>query len=137
MLDNPLAALYENADVLINRMEFGPLNFSCNDFTLPIKSGTPQNIEDYAFEFVLPTEYDKQFLDAALPMRGDTLLTISEAFTGVIERLQEETGLQCTGFMMQWQIMRHLFGFRIKSTRPTPMWLPSMLPRQCPSSQAP
>ena len=120
LLDNPLAALYENADVLINRVEFGPWDFNCNDFTLPIKSGTPQDIEDYAFEFVLPTEYDKQFLDAALPMRGDTLLTISEAFTGVIERLQEETGLQCTGFMMQWQIMRHLFGFRIKEQQAHP-----------------
>ena len=120
LFDNPLAAFYEYASVLINRVEYELWYFDFSDIILPVTGGTPQNIEDYAFEFVLPAEYDKQFLDTALPMRADTLLTINDAFSYAIERCKKNTGLQCTGFMMQWQIMRRLFSFSIKNQQANP-----------------
>lgn len=120
LLDNPLAALYTNAGSLINRVEFGFYYLDNSNITLPIKAGTPQDVENYAFCFVLPAEYDRDFIEAALPMRSDTLLAVSDAFSYEIEGCREETGLQCNDFMMQWSIMRHLFSFRIEENQGSP-----------------
>lgn len=116
LLDNPLAMFYSVAGSLVNNAEFGiyeELKFYANEIVLPVKGGTPQEVEDYAFGFVMPTDYDAQFLQAALPMRGDTLLTVSDYWRQAMERSSKATGLSPNSFMVQWCMMRHIFGFKI------------------------
>ena len=116
LLDNPKALLYSVAGSLVNCAEFGiyeELKFYSNEIVLPVTGGTSQEIQDYAFGFVMPTDYDAQFLQAALPMRNDTLLTVSDYWRQAMECSSKATGLSPNSFMVQWCMMRHIFGFKI------------------------
>ena len=116
LLDNPKALLYSVAGSLVNCAEFGiyeELKFYSNEIVLPVTGGTSQEIQDYAFGFVMPTDYDAQFLQAALPMRCDTLLTVSDYWRQAMECSSKATGLSPNSFMVQWCMMRHIFGFKI------------------------
>ena len=116
LLDNPKALLYSVAGFLVNCAEFGiyeELKFYSNEIVLPVTGGTSQEIQDYAFGFVMPTDYDAQFLQAALPMRCDTLLTVSDYWRQAMECSSKATGLSPNSFMVQWCMMRHIFGFKI------------------------
>ena len=116
LLDNPMALLSSVAGTLVNCAEFGiykELKFYSNEIVLPVTSNTPQEVEDYAFGFVMPSDYDAQFLQVALPMRSDTLLTVSDYWRQAMECSSKATGLSPNSFMVQWCIMRHIFGFKI------------------------
>ena len=116
LLDNPMALLSSVAGTLVNCAEFGiyeELKFYSNEIVLPVTSNTPQEVEDYAFGFVMPSDYDAQFLQVALPMRSDTLLTVSDYWRQAMECSSKATGLSPNSFMVQWGIMRHIFGFKI------------------------
>ncbi|MBE6286566.1 MAG: redoxin domain-containing protein, partial [Bacteroidales bacterium] len=123
LLDNPMALLYSVAGPLVNCAEFGiyeELKFYSNEIVLPVTSNTPQEIEDYAFGFVMPTDYDAQFLQAVLPMRNDTILTVSDYWRLAMESSSKGTGLSANSFMGQWCMMRHIFGFKIDEHESSP-----------------
>lgn len=123
LLDNPMALLYSVAGPLVNCAEFGiyeELKFYSNEIVLPVTGGTSQEIQDYAFGFVMPTDYDAQFLQAVLPMRNDTLLTVSDYWSLAMECSSKATGLSANSFMVQWCMMRGIFGFKIKEHENTP-----------------
>ena len=128
LLDNPMALLYSVAGPLVNCAEFGiyeELKFYSNEIVLPVTSNTPQEIEDYAFDFVMPADYDTQFLQAVLPMRNDTLLTVSDYWRLAMESSSKGTGLTPNSFMVQWCMMRAIFGFIIKEHENTPDYVAS------------
>ena len=123
LLDNPMALLYSVAGPLVNCAEFGiyeELKFYSNEIVLPVTGGTSQEIQDYAFGFVMPTDYDAQFLQAVLPMRNDTLLTVSDYWSLAMECSSKATGLSANSFMGQWCMMRHIFGFKIDEHESSP-----------------
>ena len=123
LLDNPKALLYSVAGSLVNCAEFGiyeELKFYSNEIVLPVTGGTSQEIQDYAFGFVMPTDYDAQFLQAVLPMRNDTLLTVSDYWSLAMECSSKATGLSANSFMGQWCMMRHIFGFKIDEHESSP-----------------
>ena len=128
LLDNPLAMFYSEAGSLVNNAEFGiyeELKFYAYKIVLPVTGGTSQEIQDYAFGFVMPTDYDAQFLQAALPMRCDTLLTVSDYWRQAMECSSKATGLSPNSFMLQWCMMRGIFGFKIKEHENTPDYVAS------------
>ena len=128
LLDNPMALLSSVAGTLVNCAEFGiyeELNFYSNEIVLPVTSNTPQEVEDYAFGFVMPSDYDAQFLQIALPMRSDTLLTVSDYWRQAMECSSKATGLSPNSFMVQWCMMRDIFGFKIKEHENTPDYVAS------------
>ena len=128
LLDNPMALLSSVAGTLVNCAEFGiyeELNFYSNEIVLPVTSNTPQEVEDYAFGFVMPSDYDAQFLQVALPMRSDTLLTVSDYWRQAMECSSKATGLSPNSFMVQWCMMRDIFGFKIKEHENTPDYVAS------------
>ncbi|MBP3409073.1 MAG: thioredoxin family protein [Bacteroidaceae bacterium] len=128
LLDNPKALLYSVAGSLVNCAEFGiyeELKFYSNEIVLPVTGGTSQEIQDYAFGFVMPTDYDAQFLQAVLPMRNDTLLTVSDYWSLAMECSSKATGLSANSFMGQWCMMRGIFGFKIKEHENTPDYVAS------------
>ena len=128
LLDNPKALLYSVAGSLVNCAEFGiyeELKFYSNEIVLPVIGGTSQEIQDYAFGFVMPTDYDAQFLQAVLPMRNDTLLTVSDYWSLAMECSSKATGLSANSFMGQWCMMRGIFGFKIKEHENTPDYVAS------------
>ena len=128
LLDNPMALLSSVAGTLVNCAEFGiykELNFYSNEIVLPVTSNTPQEVEDYAFGFVMPSDYDAQFLQVALPMRSDTLLTVSDYWRQAMECSSKATGLSPNSFMVQWCMMRGIFGFKIKEHENTPDYVAS------------
>ena len=128
LLDNPMALLCSVAGPLVNCAEFGiyeELKFYSNEIVLPVTSNTPQEIEDYAFGFVMPADYDTQFLQAVLPMRNDTLLTVSDYWRLAMEYSSKGTGLTPNSFMVQWCMMRGIFGFKIKEHENTPDYVAS------------
>lgn len=128
LLDNPMALLYSVAGPLVNCAEFGiyeELKFYSNEIVLPVTGGTSQEIQDYAFGFVMPTDYDAQFLQAVLPMRNDTLLTVSDYWSLAMECSSKATGLSANSFMGQWCMMRGIFGFKIKEHENTPDYVAS------------
>ncbi len=117
LLDNPMALLSSVAGTLVNCAEFDvyeELKFYSNEIVLPVTSNTPQEVEDYAFGFVMPTDYDARFLQAVLPMRSDTLLTVSDYWRQAMEYSSKATGLSPNSFMVQWCMMRGVFGFKIE-----------------------
>jgi len=123
LLDNPKALLYSVAGSLVNCAEFGiyeELKFYSNEIVLPVTGGTSQEIQDYAFGFVMPTDYDAQFLQAVLPMRNDTLLTVSDYWLLAMECSSKATGLSANSFMGQWCMMRGIFGFKIDEHESSP-----------------
>lgn len=123
LLDNPMALLYSVAGPLVNCAEFGiyeELKFYSNEIVLPVTGGTSQEIQDYAFGFVMPTDYDAQFLQAVLPMRNDTILTVSDYWRLAMESSSKGTGLSANSFMGQWCMMRHIFGFKIDEHESSP-----------------
>ena len=123
LLDNPKALLYSVAGSLVNCAEFGiyeELKFYSNEIVLPVTGGTSQEIQDYAFGFVMPTDYDAQFLQAVLPMRNDTLLTVSDYWSLAMECSSKATGLSANSFMGQWCMMRQIFGFKIDEHESSP-----------------
>ena len=123
LLDNPKALLYSVAGSLVNCAEFGiyeELKFYSNEIVLPVTGGTSQEIQDYAFGFVMPTDYDAQFLQAVLPMRNDTLLTVSDYWSLAMECSSKATGLSANSFMGQWCMMRGIFGFKIDEHESSP-----------------
>lgn len=123
LLDNPKALLYSVAGSLVNCAEFGiyeELKFYSNEIVLPVTGGTSQEIQDYAFGFVMPTDYDAQFLQAVLPMRNDTLLTVSDYWSLAMECSSKATGLSANSFMGQWCMMRYIFGFKIDEHESSP-----------------
>ena len=123
LLDNPMALLYSVAGPLVNCAEFGiyeDLTFYSNEIVLPVTGGTSQGIQDYAFGFVMPTDYDAQFLQAVLPMRNDTILTVSDYWSLAMECSSKATGLSANSFMGQWCMMRHIFGFKIDEHESSP-----------------
>ena len=123
LLDNPMALLYSVAGSLVNCAEFGiyeELKFYSNEIVLPVTGGTSQEIQDYAFGFVMPTDYDAQFLQAVLPMRNDTLLTVSDYWSLAMECSSKATGLSANSFMGQWCMMRGIFGFKIDEHESSP-----------------
>ena len=123
LLDNPMALLYSVVGPLVNCAEFGiyeELKFYSNEIVLPVTGGTSQEIQDYAFGFVMPTDYDAQFLQAVLPMRNDTLLTVSDYWSLAMECSSKATGLSANSFMGQWCMMRHIFGFKIDEHESSP-----------------
>ena len=123
LLDNQKALLYSVAGSLVNCAEFGiyeDLKFYSNEIVLPVTGGTSQEIQDYAFGFVMPTDYDAQFLQAVLPMRNDTLLTVSDYWSLAMECSSKATGLSANSFMGQWCMMRHIFGFKIDEHESSP-----------------
>ena len=128
LLDNPMALLSSVAGTLVNCAEFGiyeELKFYSNEIVLPVTSNTPQEVEDYAFGFVMPSDYDAQFLQVALPMRSDTLLTVSDYWRQAMECSSKATGLSPNSFMVQWCMMRGIFGFKIKEHENTPDYVAS------------
>ena len=128
LLDNPMALLSSVAGTLVNCAEFGiyeELKFYSNEIVLPVTSNTPQEVEDYAFGFVMPSNYDAQFLQVALPMRSDTLLTVSDYWRQAMECSSKATGLSPNSFMVQWCMMRGIFGFKIKEHENTPDYVAS------------
>ena len=123
LLDNPKVLLYSVAGPLVNCAEFGiyeELKFYSNEIVLPVTGGTSQEIQDYAFGFVMPTDYDAQFLQAVLPMRNDTLLTVSDYWSLAMECSSKATGLSANSFMGQWCMMRGIFGFKIDEHESSP-----------------
>ena len=128
LLDNPMALLSSVAGTLVNCAEFGiyeELMFYSNEIVLPVTSNTPQEVEDYAFGFVMPSDYDAQFLQVALPMSSDTLLTVSYYWRQAMECSSKATGLSPNSFMVQWCMMRGIFGFKIKEHENTPDYVAS------------
>ena len=128
LLDNPMALLYSVAGPLVNCAEFGiyeELKFYSNEIVLPVTGGTSQEIQDYAFGFVMPTDYDAQFLQDVLPMRNDTILTVSDYWRLAMESSSKGTGLTPNSFMGQWCMMRGIFGFKIKEHENTPDYVAS------------
>lgn len=129
LLDNPLMVCSSEQWVLFNRLEFGiyrGMYYLANRYAVPLPANARKEVGMYAALFVLPREYDGEFLGEALALRGDSLFTGRDYYGKVLEEFSGRFGVG-NHFLFQLLLCRSIFTHMADSPElPPDVWAAEM-----------